>query len=63
MTDTELLNWLQKKTDEARYTGKVVFRWSSSGRGWRLHETSLVNGVQSVREAIKNAIQWEEDQK
>ena len=49
-TDTERLNFLQKLTDRKNYTGKVVLRESTMGRGWRLHESS--NGVSSVREAI-----------
>jgi len=39
-----------------RYTGKVICRWSSSGRGWRLHETNNSDAVDSVRQAIDNFI-------
>lgn len=59
LTDTDLLNWLDKQT--GRYTGKVLFRWSTTGRGWRLHETSQSGAVSSVREAIENAIKKEKN--
>ena len=51
-TDTELLNFLQKKNDESQYTGLCILRVSATGRGWRLHETSHSGGSSSVREAI-----------
>ena len=54
MTDTELLDALQKLNDDAVYTGKCVLRMSLSGRGWRLHETSLEDGTKNVRQAITN---------
>lgn len=57
MDDTELLDWLQSKLGS--YTGKVLFRWSTSGRGWRLHETSWDGAVPDVRQAIRNAIERE----
>lgn len=55
MTDTELLNVLQKLNDEAGYTGRCVLRRSITGRGWRLHETSdgEVGTSVSVRQAIE----------
>ena len=53
-TDTERINFLQKLTDRKNYTGMVVLRESYTGRGWRLHETSCENGVNSVRDAIDN---------
>lgn len=52
-TDTKRLNAL-----EALATDKIVCRWSSTGRGWRLHETrhaDLVNDATascSIRDAI-----------
>ena len=51
-TDTELLDFLQSLNDKKFYTGKCVLRPSSTGRGWRLHETSLPNAVSDVRKAI-----------
>ena len=58
--DTEILNFLQRKNDESKYTGLCIFRMSSSGRGWRLHETSRKNGTVSVRKAILDAMRKEE---
>lgn len=63
-SDTQLLDFLQKKLDEKRYSGKIVCRWSKrfsdggryKGRGIRLHETSREDAVSDVREAIINFI-------
>jgi len=49
-SDTELLDFLQHLTDQTDF--KVKCRWSSTGRGWRLHETTQLNGFDSIREAI-----------
>jgi len=57
LTDKDLLDWLDKQT--GTYTGKVKFRWSTTGRGWRLHETHQAGSVSTVREAILNAIEEE----
>ena len=51
-TDKELLDFLQELNDKQDYTGKCVLRGSITGRGWRLHETSLDNAKKDVREAI-----------
>jgi len=56
-TDTELLDFLQKLTNERRYTGTVILRDSDTGRGWRLHETSGEGAVPDVRQAIENYIE------
>lgn len=61
-SDTDLLNWLQLKLDQQTYTGKCIFRWSTTGRGWRLHETSDKNASKSVRTAIQEAIIDEEQE-
>ena len=60
-TDTELLDFLQEKNDESNYTGICIFRMSTTGRGWRLHETSIEHhgGSSSVREAIFRAMRKE----
>ncbi len=55
-TDTELLDYLQQETDKENYTGKVICRHSTTGRGWRLHETTWRGAVPTVREAISNFI-------
>lgn len=58
MNDTERLDFLQALLERSRYTGKCTCRWSTTGRGWRLHETSLgerdpsTHSYASVREAI-----------
>jgi len=54
-TDKELLDFLQDCTNRRVYTGRVIFRWSSSHRGWRLHESSLLDAIGDVREAISMA--------
>lgn len=55
-TDTEMLNWLETQNNKEIYTGRCVWRWSRTGRGWRLHETSG-EGFNSVREAIEKAME------
>lgn len=57
-TDTELLDFLQLITDNAAYTGKVICRASTTGRGWRLCETSWDGAVSDVRQAITNYMKW-----
>ena len=51
-TDKELLDWMQARLDERRYTGQVIARWSTTGRGFRLHETCTWGGLRSIRVAI-----------
>ena len=51
-TDKERLDFLQKLTDNKAYTGLVILRSSTTGRGWRLHETDHENATPSVRIAI-----------
>lgn len=53
-SDTELLDFLQLITNNAAYTGKVICRASTTGRGWRLHETSKDDAVPSVYFVIEN---------
>ena len=62
--DSERLDWLQKQLEKESYTGTCVFRWSTTGRGWRLHETSDKEGhrfgfipTTSVRKAIDQAME------
>lgn len=62
-TDKELLDFLQRKNDEAAYTGKCLFRISATGRGWRLYETSRPGAKKSVRETISDAIDKEKEGK
>ena len=56
LTDTDLLDFLEACNEIKTYTGRVCFRWSTTGRGWRLHETSLPDAKNTVREAIRDAI-------
>jgi len=51
-TDTERIDFLQKLLDQKRYTGRAILRFSTTGRGWRLHETSNPKGKTSVRETM-----------
>ena len=52
------LDFLQNITGS--YTGRVICRMSTSGRGWRLLETSNVDAVPDVRTAIDNMIEREQ---
>jgi hypothetical protein len=56
ITDKDRLDFLQRLTDRAEYTGGVICRKSTTGRGWRLHETSHPQNTSSVRDAIDRAI-------
>ena len=57
MTDTKLLDALQKLNDKNSYTGKCILRMSVSGRGWRLHETSRGTAQCNVRNAIEDFVE------
>ncbi len=61
MTDNIRLDWLQRQLDKGKYTGLILFRWSSTGRGLRFHETSLSGANKNVRQAIDKAIKEELD--
>lgn len=50
ITDKQRLDFLQGCL--GRYTGRVIFRWSGTGRGWRLHETNQDGSTHDVRAAI-----------
>ncbi|MCK5643762.1 MAG: hypothetical protein KAJ19_23380 [Gammaproteobacteria bacterium] len=60
-SDTEMLDFLQQQLDLKRYTGRTVFRMSTTGRGYRFGETSWKGSVDDVREALSNAMDdlWE----
>lgn len=53
MNDTELLDFLQELNDRSKYTGLCILRESTTGRGWRLHETGAKGAKISVRMAIE----------
>jgi len=56
-TDTQALDWLDQQSGS--YTGKVLWRHSTRGLGWRLHETSRAAATATVRETISAAMQRE----
>ena len=56
LADSYRLDFLQALTDKSD-DGLVVMRDSTTGRGWRLHETTQhENAVPSVRQALDNFI-------
>lgn len=60
-TDEQMIEWLELQNRKCSYTGKCIFRWSITGRGWRLYETDhapLVGGgpFSTVREALEHAM-------
>lgn len=57
-TDTDRINFLQEiMVDEGEYTKTVILRPSTSGRGYRLHETSCDGSCDSVRDAIDKVME------
>lgn len=54
ITDTERLDWLQLQTKG--YGKGWICRMSTTGRGVRLHETSLDHATSNVRDAIDAAM-------
>jgi len=58
-TDKELLDYLQKLTDESKYTGWVVLQQSTTGRGWRLHESDMQPGYGHASLSVRHAIAME----
>ncbi len=56
--DKERLDFLDSLN--GKYTGKIILRMSSHGRGFRLHETSQEGAAYSVRETIDNYIKTKE---
>jgi len=61
--DIDRLNWLEAQNAKKSYTGKCNFRWSVTGRGWRLLETSggprMEPTFATVREALDYAMEEE----
>ena len=54
ITDSQMLDWLDCLS--GRYTGRVVWRRSTTRLGWILHETSRRGAVPSVRKAISDVM-------
>lgn len=52
LTDKQRLDFLQKLLEGSNYTRRCILRQSTNGRGFRLHESDLMNGSTDVREAI-----------
>lgn len=50
--DRARLNWLEQQQDRFPDLRGVIFRWSEQGRGWRLHQTTRLGTVSTVRGAI-----------
>lgn len=61
-TDTERLDLLDRLTKEGAYGTGVILRRSTTGRGWRLHQTSREGASPTVREAIDRFAdqEWED---
>lgn len=55
-TDKEMLDFLQEQLEKSSYTGMCIFRQSTTGRGWRLHETSMTGSISDVRQAIREGM-------
>lgn len=50
--DQKRLNKLQALTEREDYTGRVIMRLSTTGRGWWLHETDEEGSDADVRSAL-----------
>lgn len=57
ITDKERLDWLQART--TGYGNGWLARYSSTGRGFRIHETTFPGASRDVREAIDKAMEME----
>ncbi|MBI5117613.1 hypothetical protein HZA56_14140 [Candidatus Poribacteria bacterium] len=55
LADSYRLDYLQQLTDD-QDEALVIMRDSSTGRGWRLHQTTQEGAVPSVRQALDNYI-------
>ena len=54
--DRKRIEFLERLLAEGRWTGRAMLRWSGTGRGFRLHETSRPRAHRTVRAAIDDAI-------
>lgn len=53
MTDTEILDYLDSLT--GAYSSRVILRDSTTGRGWRLNETTWPGSTdKGVRQAVES---------
>jgi len=60
ISDTEILDWLEQNA--TGYGRGWICRPSTTGRGWRLHETSDEDAKSTPREAIIARILYERGQ-
>jgi hypothetical protein len=58
INDTDRLNWLEAQNSKNSYTGKCNFRWSTTGRGWRLIETSGGPNMEPTFSTVREAIDY-----
>jgi len=57
ITDKDRLDFLQRiLVDEGKYSKKCILRDSTTGRGFRLHETSIPGASSDVRHEIDRMI-------
>jgi len=56
ITDSDRIEFLERQNAKAVYTGKCLFRQSSTGRGWRLHESSGGPRSEKVHDTVRQAI-------
>jgi len=59
LSDKDRIDFLQALTNKKLYSGRIILRISTTGRGWRLHETSKPDGIHSVRKAIDFFMKFE----
>jgi len=63
--DHKRMEWLETQNAKKSYTGRCNFRWSVTGRGWRLLETSggprMEPTFATVREAIDYSMRQQEN--
>jgi len=57
-SDKMRLDWLEEQNKKTSYTGKCLFRWSTTGRGWRLHESSGGPNHEPVFNTVRDAIDF-----
>ena len=57
ITDKDRVDFLQRiLVDDGKHTGKCVLILSSTGRGFRLHESSNISATDNVRQQIDDMI-------
>lgn len=59
ITDKERLDFLQKLNDKVEFTGFCCLRNSTTGRGWRLHETEFPTDSHQAFSNVRDAIDYQ----